>query len=143
MKLLLSTIATASLAIAAQPALAQQAEAPAATEMAPVSDSELENFIIAASMIGNLQQNAEMEKAEKDQKAIQILSQAQLTPTRFNSIGAALQTDKNLQARAEQARDVRRPAAAPAAAPRYLAHRCRTAGFHASARPLRRRVPSG
>ena len=102
MKLLLSTIATASLAIAAQPALAQQAEAPAATEMAPVSDSELENFIIAASMIGNLQQNAEMEKAEKDQKAIQILSQAQLTPTRFNSIGAALQTDKNLQARAEQ-----------------------------------------
>ena len=97
MKLLLSTIATASLAIAAQPALAQQAEAPAATEMAPVSDSELENFIIAASMIGNLQQNAEMEKA------IQILSQAQLTPTRFNSIGAALQTDKNLQARAEQA----------------------------------------
>lgn len=44
-----------------------------------------------------------MEKAEKDQKAIQILSQAQLTPTRFNSIGAALQTDKNLQARAEQA----------------------------------------
>ena len=86
-----------------QPALAQQAEAPAATEMAPVSDSELENFIIAASMIGNLQQNAEMEKAEKDQKAIQILSQAQLTPTRFNSIGAALQTDKNLQARAEQA----------------------------------------
>ena len=97
------TIATASLAIAAQPALAQQAEAPAATEMAPVSDSELENFIIAASMIGNLQQNAEMEKAEKDQKAIQILSQAQLTPTRFNSIGAALQTDKNLQARAEQA----------------------------------------
>ena len=101
MKLLLSTIATASLAIAAQPALAQQAEAPAATEMAPVSDSELENFIIAASMIGNLQQNAEMEKAEKDQKAIQILSQAQLTPTRFNSIGAALQTDKNLQARAD------------------------------------------
>ena len=31
-----------------------------------------------------------------------VLSQAQMTPTRFNKIGAALQTDQKLQARVEQ-----------------------------------------
>jgi len=102
MKLLHCTIAAASLAIAGQPALAQQAEAPAAAQMAPVSDAELENFVVAASMIGQIQKNAEMEKAEKDQAAMQVLSQAQLTPTRFNKIGAALQTDQKLQARVKQ-----------------------------------------
>lgn len=102
MKLLLSTIATASLAIAAQPALAQQGEAPAVEQMAPVSDAELENFVVAASMIGQLQKNTEMDKAQKTQAAMQILSKAQMTPDRFNSIGSALETDKTLQARAEQ-----------------------------------------
>jgi len=102
MKLLHCTIAAASLAIAGQPALAQQAEAPAAAQMAPVSDAELENFVVAASMIGQIQKNAGMEKAEKDQAAMQVLSQAQLTPTRFNKIGAALQTDQKLQARVKQ-----------------------------------------
>jgi|TARA_R100000049_G_scaffold1773_1_gene3968 hypothetical protein len=102
MKRLLSTIATASLALAAQPALAQQAEAPAASEMAPVSDAELENFVIAASMIGQIQENTEMEKAAKDQAAMQVLSNAQLTPQRFNTIGAALQKNETLQARVTQ-----------------------------------------
>ena len=102
MKRLLSTIATASIALAAQPALAQQAKAPAASEMAPVSDAELENFVIAASMIGQIQENTEMEKAVKDQAAMQVLSNAQLTPQRFNTIGAALQTNETLQARVTQ-----------------------------------------
>ncbi|MBB3035477.1 DUF4168 domain-containing protein [Alteriqipengyuania lutimaris] len=103
MNLFLSTIATASLALAAQPSLAQQAPAaPSATQMAPVSDAELETFVIAASMIGQIQQNAEMEKAAKDEAAMKVLSQAQMTPQRFNTIGAALQTNEKLQARATQ-----------------------------------------
>ncbi|MEL7691525.1 hypothetical protein [Citromicrobium bathyomarinum] len=102
MKLLHCAIAGASLAIAAQPAIAQQAEAPATAQMAPVSDAELENFVVAASMIGQIQQDAEMEKAEKDKAAMSVLSQAQMTPARFNKIGAALQTDQKLQARVEQ-----------------------------------------
>lgn len=102
MKLFLSTIATASLAIAAQPALAQQTAAPSAAQMTPVSDSELENFVIAASMIGQIQQNAEMETAAKEEASMKVLSQAQMTPQRFNSIGAALQTNETLQARVTQ-----------------------------------------
>jgi len=102
MKLLHCAIAGASLAIAAQPAIAQQAEAPAAAQMAPVSDAELENFVVAASMIGQIQQDTEMEKAQKDKAAMSVLSQAQMTPTRFNKIGAALQTDQKLQARVKQ-----------------------------------------
>ena len=100
MKLLNTAIAATSLALLAQPAVAQQAEAPAAQEMAPVTDAELENFIIAASMLGQVQQDAELEPAEKEQASMQILAQAELTPQRFNSIGAALQTDTELQARA-------------------------------------------
>ena len=102
MKLLHCAIAGASLAIAAQPAVAQQAEAPATAQMAPVSDAELENFVVAASMIGQIQQDAEMEKAEKDKAAMSVLSQAQMTPKRFNMIGAALQTNQQLQARIKQ-----------------------------------------
>ena len=102
MKLLHCAIAGASLAIAAQPAIAQQAESSATTQMAPVSDAELENFVVAASMIGQIQQDTEMEKAQKDKAAMSVLSQAQMTPTRFNKIGAALQTDQKLQARVEQ-----------------------------------------
>ena len=102
MKLAYSALAAASLAALAQPAVAQEAEAPAAKQMAPVSDAELESFVIAASMIQQLQQNAEMAKAEKDQASMQVLSQAQMTPERFNSIGAALQTSEQLQARVQQ-----------------------------------------
>ncbi len=105
MKLLHFTIAAASLAIAGQPATAQQAEAPAATQMAPVSDAELENFIIAASMIGQIQENAEIDKEAKNQASMKVLKQAQMTPQRFNSIGAALQTNQQLQARATQTMD--------------------------------------
>ena len=102
MKLLHCAIAGASLAIAAQPAIAQQAESSATTQIAPVSDAELENFVVAASMIGQIQQDTEMEKAQKDKAAMSVLSQAQMTPTRFNKIGAALQTDQKLQARVKQ-----------------------------------------
>lgn len=102
MKLAYTALAAASLAAIAQPAVAQQAEAPAATQMAPVSDAELENFVVAASMIGQIQQNTEMEKAAKDKAAMQVLTQAQMSPQRFNSIGAALQTSEQLQARVDQ-----------------------------------------
>ncbi|MBD58595.1 MAG: hypothetical protein CL808_00530 [Citromicrobium sp.] len=102
MKFATSAIAAASLAALATPAAAQQAEAPAATQMAPVSDAELENFVIAASIIGQIQQDAEIEKAEKDQAAMQVLSQAQMTPQRFNNISTELQTNEQLQARVTQ-----------------------------------------
>ena len=102
MKLVNTAIAATSLALLAAPAVAQQAEAPAAEQMAPVSDTELENFIIAASMLGQVQQDAELEPAQKEQASLQILARAELSPQRFNSIGAALQTDEKLQARATQ-----------------------------------------
>ena len=94
-----TAFAAASLFALAQPAVAQQAEAPAATQMAPVSDAELENFVIAASMIQQVRQNAEIGAEEKDQASMQVLAQAQMTPERFNSIGAKLQTSEQLQAR--------------------------------------------
>lgn len=102
MKFAIAALAATSLAMMAQPALAQEAAAPAAKQMAPVSDGELENFIIAASMIGQIQQDEEIEKAEKDKASMQVLSQAKMTPQRFNMIGAALQTDEKLQARVEK-----------------------------------------
>ena len=102
MKLAYSALAAASLAAMTQPAAAQQADAPAATQMAPVSDAELENFVIAASMIQQVQESAEIAQAEKEQASMQVLAQAQMTPERFNSIGAALQTSEQLQARVQQ-----------------------------------------
>ena len=102
MKLAYAAIAATSLGMLAQPAAAQQAQAPAATQMAPVSDAELENFVIAASMIGQIQQDAEIDKAAKEQASMKVLSQAQMTPQRFNSIGASLQSNKKLQARVTQ-----------------------------------------
>jgi len=102
MKFATAAFAATSLALLAQPAAAQQAEAPSAAQMAPVSDQELENFVIAASMIGQIHESAEIDAAEKEQASMKVLSQAQLTPQRFNSIGAALQSDEDLQARATQ-----------------------------------------
>ena len=102
MKFAYTALAAASLAALAQPALAQQAEAPSTAEMATVSDAELENFVVAASMIGQIQKNTEMEKAAKDKAAMQVLTQAQISPQRFNTIGAALQTSEQLQARVTQ-----------------------------------------
>ena len=102
MKLVQTAFAAASLFALAQPAAAQQAQAPSATQMAPVSDAELENFIVAASMIQQVQRNSEMAKADKDKAAMQVLSQAEMTPQRFNRIGAALQSDTQLQARADK-----------------------------------------
>ena len=102
MKFAFAAIAATSLAALAQPTLAQQAEAPAAAQMAPVTDAELENFVIAASMIQQVQESAEIAQAEKEQASMQVLAQAQMTPERFNSIGAALQTSEQLQARVQQ-----------------------------------------
>ena len=102
MKFAYAAIAATSLALVAQPATAQTAMAPSATQMAPVSDAELENFVIAASMIGQIQQSNELEKAEKDKAAVQVLAQADMTPTRFNTIGAALQTNEELKARVDR-----------------------------------------
>ncbi len=107
MKFAFAANAATSLAALAQPAVAQQAQGPsseqmAATQMAPVSDAELQNFVIAASMIGQIQQDAEIDNAAKEQASMKVLSQAQLTPQRFNKIGAALQTDEKLQARVTQ-----------------------------------------
>lgn len=102
MKLAYAALAATSLAVIAQPAVAQQADAPATKQMAPVTDAELQNFVIAASMIAQIQRNAKMEKAAKDQAAMKVLSQAQMSPERFNRIGAALETDEQLQARATQ-----------------------------------------
>ena len=102
MKLAYATIAATSLAVLAQPALAQQAEAPATTQMAPVSDAELENFVIAASVIGQIQRDEKLEQAAKEEASMKVLAQAQLTPQRFNTIGAALQSNEKLQARVTQ-----------------------------------------
>lgn len=102
MKLAYTALAAASLAALAQPAMAQQAETPSAAEMAPVSDAELENFVLAASMIGQIQKDTEIDKAAKEKAAMQVLTQAQMSPQRFNTIGAALQSDKQLQARVTQ-----------------------------------------
>ncbi|WP_033193198.1 DUF4168 domain-containing protein [Citromicrobium sp. JLT1363] len=102
MKLAYAALAAASLATLSQPAVAQQAQAPSAQQMAPVSDAELENFVIAASMIGQIQRSEEIAGAEKEKAAMQVLSQAQMTPQRFNTIGAALQTSETLQARVDQ-----------------------------------------
>tara|TARA_B100000678_G_scaffold283393_1_gene283442 strand:+ start:713 stop:1057 length:345 start_codon:yes stop_codon:yes gene_type:complete len=102
MKFAFAAIAATSLAALAQPTLAQQAEAPAAAQMAPVTDAELENFVIAASVIGQIQRDEEIDNSAKEQASLKVLSQAQLTPQRFNNIGAALQTDEKLQARVTQ-----------------------------------------
>ena len=84
MKLAYAALAAASLAALSQPAVAQEAQAPSAQQMAPVSDAELENFVIAASMIGQIQRSEEIAGAEKEKAAMQVLSQAQMTPQRFN-----------------------------------------------------------
>ena len=102
MKLAYAAIAATSLASLAQPVVAQQADAPAATQMAPVSDAELQNFVIAASVIGQIQRDEEMDKSAKEQASLKVLSDAQLSPQRFNTIGAALQTNEKLQARVNQ-----------------------------------------
>ncbi|WP_370178779.1 DUF4168 domain-containing protein [Alteriqipengyuania sp.] len=102
MKLAYAAIAATSLAALAQPVVAQQADAPAATQMAPVSDAELQNFVIAASVIGQIQRDEEMDKSAKEQASLKVLSDAQLSPQRFNRIGAALQTNEKLQARVNQ-----------------------------------------
>ena len=102
MKLAYAALAAASLAALSQPAVAQEAQAPSAQQMAPVSDAELENFVIAASMIGQIQRSEEIAGAEKEKAAMQVLSQAQMTPQRFNNISTALQTNEQLQARVTQ-----------------------------------------
>jgi|GEM_PF-1125023 len=106
MKIALYAVGAAALAFTANPASAQdmqtQEQAEAAVEAKPVTDAELENFIIAASQMQRVSQNAEIAPAQKQQAMIQILSQAEMTPQRFNTIAMALESNGDLQARANQ-----------------------------------------
>jgi len=105
MKIVLYAVGAAALAFASHPASAQNAQPQpeAQAEAKPVTDAELETFIVAASQMQRVSEDAEIAPAQKQQAMIQILSQAQMTPQRFNTIAAALESNTQLQARADQA----------------------------------------
>lgn len=103
MKTVVYAVGAAALALTVTPAAAQDMQPQAQAQAKPVSDSELETFIIAASQMQRVQQNADIAQGQKQQAMVQILSQAGMTPTRFNTIAAALESNTQLQARADQA----------------------------------------
>lgn len=126
----LSIIATAA-AMAATPALAQEAtttapaqDAPAATAgastSATVSDAEVDQFATAVVAVDRINKDAAVPAAEKQTQMASAVTASGLSPERFNSIATAMNADSALQAKVGAAIQAKAPApaaAAPAPAP--------------------------
>lgn len=126
----LSIIATAA-AMAATPALAQEAtttapaqDAPAATAgastSATVSDAEVDQFATAVVAVDRINKDAAVPAAEKQTQMASAVTASGLSPERFNSIATAMNADSALQAKVGAAIQAKAPAPAaadPAPAP--------------------------
>ncbi|MBW4329582.1 DUF4168 domain-containing protein [Stakelama sp. CBK3Z-3] len=101
MKTIIASALVATGLIAGAPIAAAQsntmmAEPQAATD---VSDAEVESFAAAAGEMQALPDDSSTDAAAKQQQMLAILKKHNMKPERFNAIGKALQTDKDLQTR--------------------------------------------
>lgn len=101
---------------AAAPSMAQQAQAPAATQQAPVnySDGQLEKFVNASKKVAviseeytpKLQSSADEATRqevyrEADQKMVEVVRKEGMTVEEFNGINQAIQQDPALMERVQ------------------------------------------
>ena len=126
----LSIIATAA-AMAATPAIAQEAMTPAPAQEAPmagattttqatVSDAEVAQFATAVVAVDRINKDAAVPAAEKQTQMASAVTASGLSPERFNSIATQMNADSALQAKVGAAIQAKAPApaaAAPAPAP--------------------------
>lgn len=126
----LSIIATAA-AMAATPAIAQEAMTPApaqetpmagatTTTQATVSDAEVDQFATAVVAVDRINKDAAVPAAEKQTQMASAVTASGLSPERFNSIATQMNADSALQAKVGAAIQAKAPApaaAAPAPAP--------------------------
>ena len=129
----LSIFATAA-ALAATPALAQEATTTAPAQDAPaaeattqaqtsatVSDAEVDQFATAVVAVDKINKDTAVPADQKQTQMASAVTASGLTPERFNSIATAMNADSALQAKVGAAIQAKAPAAAagpaPAAAP--------------------------
>jgi hypothetical protein len=126
----LSIVATAA-AMAATPAIAQEAMTPAPAQEAPmagattttqatVSDAEVDQFATAVVAVDRINKDAAVPAAEKQTQMASAVTASGLSPERFNSIATQMNADSALQAKVGAAIQAKAPApaaAAPAPAP--------------------------
>lgn len=100
----------------AAPSIAQQSQAPAATQQAPVnySDSQLEKFVAASKKVAVISQeytprlqstkdDATRQEVyrEADEKMVQVVRDEGMTVEEFNGINQAIQQDPTLMQRVQ------------------------------------------
>lgn len=100
----------------AAPSIAQQSQAPAATQQAPVnySDSQLEKFVAASKKVAVISQeytprlqstkdDATRQEVyrEADEKMVQVVREEGMTVEEFNGINQAIQQDPALMQRVQ------------------------------------------
>lgn len=97
--LLIAVPAAAQTATPAAPAPA----APAPAAQATVTDAEVTGFAQAAVGVDKVRADTSIAEADKEAAILAKVQAAGLTPTRFNEIAQAAQTDTALQARLKPA----------------------------------------
>lgn len=128
----LSIFATAA-ALAATPALAQEATPTEPTQDAPaagatadaqtsatVSDAEVDQFATAVVAVDTINKDTSVAPDQKQTQMASAVTASGLTPERFNSIATAMNSDTALQAKVGAAIQAKAPApaaATPAPAP--------------------------
>ena len=125
----LSIFATAA-ALAATPALAQEATTTAPAQDAPaagataeaqtsatVSDAEVDQFATAVVAVDKINKDTTVAAEAKQTQMASAVTASGLTPERFNSIATAMNADTALQAKVGAAIQAKAPAAAAAPAP--------------------------
>lgn len=125
----LSIIATAA-AMAATPALAQEATTTAPAQDAPaagatagaatsatVSDAEVDQFATAVVAVDRINKDATVAADAKQTQMASAVTASGLTPERFNSIATQMNADTALQAKVGAAIQAKAPAPAAAPAP--------------------------
>ncbi|WP_336959777.1 DUF4168 domain-containing protein [Sphingobium aquiterrae] len=118
-KIVLSTLAVASVSPALAQTAAPSSPAPAAAAPAPAAgnytEDELKKFAAAAIEINKIQDDAAITAADKQPKMLAAVQASGLDPNRFNEIATAAQSDPSLQQKISAA--AAPPAAAAPAAP--------------------------
>lgn len=123
----LSIFATAA-ALAATPALAQEATTTAPAQDAPaagataeaqtsatVSDAEVDQFATAVVAVDKINKDASVPADQKQTQMASAVTASGLTPERFNSIATAMNADTALQAKVGAAIQAKAPAPATTA----------------------------
>jgi len=124
------SIFAAAAALAATPALAQEATTTAPAQDAPaagvtaeaqtsatVSDAEVDQFATAVLAVDTINKDATVAADAKQERMASAVTASGLTPERFNSIATAMNADSALQAKVGAAIQAKAPAAPAAAAP--------------------------